>query len=154
MEQPENDIKDRPSCLKRLFHFGSRYIDYRMAIAGATVMSVIVFTVNYSGTGNLPWSLVAAAKQGAYTFFFGGFIMRTCERLAVRIRKPFPALLAATLIPAVMAITFTFMVHSLKGTPRPVASTIPTALLIVPSTLLWGIRKRRQQNGAHTNCAA
>ncbi|MEA3479161.1 MAG: hypothetical protein U9R60_13325 [Bacteroidota bacterium] len=130
--------------LKRIIAFGSKYIDYKMAIAGAIVMAIIVFSVNYFKTSEMAGSLTAAIKQGVYTFFFGGFIMKTCERLSISIRKSFWAILLAIIIPSAIAITLTYIVHSLKGTPLPLESTIPTAILIIPATLWWSLRKRRK----------
>jgi hypothetical protein len=57
----------------------------------------------------------------------------------------FRALLLATLIPSAVAIGLTFGVHSLKGTPRPLASTLPTALFVIPSTAIWGTLKRNRK---------
>ncbi len=130
--------------LKRVIAFGSKYIDYKMAFAGAFVMAIIVFSVNYFKGSELAGAITAAAKQGAYTFLFGGFIMKTCERLAIGIRKPLWAILTAILIPSVIAITLTYIVHSLKGTPLPLESTVPTAILIIPATIWWASRKRTQ----------
>jgi hypothetical protein len=128
----------------RAVRYGSRFIDYKMGVLGALVMGGVVFAVNYAGTHEMKGASTAAMKQGAYTFLFGGIIMRGCENLAIRIHSKRRALLAAVIIPSMVAIGLTFGVHSLKGTPRPVASTIPTAILIIPSTAVWGIRKRRQ----------
>ena len=35
-------------------------------------------------------------------------------------------------------------VHSLKGTPLPLESTIPTAVFVIPSTLIWALMKRKR----------
>jgi peptidoglycan/LPS O-acetylase OafA/YrhL len=115
-----------------------------MGIAGAIVMGIIVFGVNYYGVHEAKGATTAALKQGAYTFLFGGIIMRACENLATGIHKQWVALAAAVIIPSAVAIILTFGVHSLKGTPKPVASTIPTAIFVIPSTAIWGKRKRRQ----------
>jgi len=133
-----------PSVLKRIVVIGSRFIDYKMGMAGAVVMAGIVFGVNYQGLHDLAGATTAGLKQGTYTFLFGGSIMKGCEYLATRIPKPLPALIAAVVIPSVVAICLTFGVHQLKGTPKPVESTIPTAFLIIPSTAIWGYRKRKQ----------
>jgi hypothetical protein len=70
--------------------------------------------------------------------------MRGCENLATRINKQWIALALAILVPSVLAIGLTFGVHSLKGTPRPLESTIPTAILVIPSTAVWSLRKRKK----------
>jgi len=133
-----------PSRFKRIIVFGSRFIDYKMGVLGAVVLAVIVFGINYHETLDLTGATTAALKQGTYTFLFGGFIMRGCQTLATVIRIKAVALAAATIIPSVIAICLTFGVHSLKGTPRPIASTIPTAVMVIPSTFIWGYRKRKQ----------
>lgn len=123
-----------------------KHIDFRIGLIGGVVMGGIVFTVNYTSTADLAGSFTASLKQGAYTFLFGGVVMKLCETLSTSIRKRISAILLATLIPSLMAISLTFAVHSLKGTPKPVASTIPTALLVIPSTFVWAIRKRKTES--------
>ena len=130
--------------VRRIVVFGSRFIDYKMGFMGAGVMGCIVFVINYSGSLNVYGASTAALKQLVYTFLFGGFIMRGCEYLATRIRKRIFALAASVIIPSAVAIGLTYGVHSMKGTPRPLGSTIPTAVLVIPSTAVWGYRKRKQ----------
>jgi hypothetical protein len=65
----------------------------------------------------------------------------------VGINPGFLAIVLAFFIPSFISLALTFGVHSLKGTPRPVESTIPTALLVVPSTLVWGFMKRSKMEG-------
>jgi hypothetical protein len=135
----------------RMIRFGNRFVDYRMAIAGAMVLGVIVFCINYFGSGELKGAVTAALKQGAYTFLFGGVIMRGCENLSTRIHKRWIALASAIIVPSVLAIGLTFGVHSMKGTPKPVESTVPTAILVIPSTAVWSLRKRKKQSLKHLN---
>ena len=111
---------------------------------GAGVLAGIVFGINYYGTQDLTGASTAALKQGSYTFLFGGIIMRGCENLATRISNTTVALIAAMIIPSAVAISLTFGVHNLKGTPKPIESTIPTAILVIPSTAIWGYRKRKR----------
>lgn len=120
--------------------FGARYIDYRMAWLGAAGMGLIVWLVNLSH--GIPAASVAAAKQAAYTFFFAGLVTRTCERLAVMYKDPKAAYTLAILIPSAMAIGFTYILHSLKGTPEPFLSTLPTIILAPPAFLWWSRKKR------------
>ena len=115
-----------------------------MGILGAGVLAGIVFGINYHGTHDLAGASTAALKQGCYTFLFGGIIMRGCENLATMISRQAVALAAATIIPSALAICLTFGVHNLKGTPKPFESTIPTAVFVIPSTAIWGYRKRKQ----------
>lgn len=107
-------------------------------------MATVVFFINYSAVGELTGSFTAAIKQGIYTFFFGGSIMKLCEIIATRISKKNLALTLASLIPSLVSLALTFGLHSLKGTPRPIESTIPTAIFVIPSTAVWGYLKRKK----------
>ncbi len=142
MTRPK-EIKNR-QAVQRVLDFGSSFIDYRMGAIGAVVMGSIVFAINYYGTGNIFGASTAALKQGTYTFMFGGIIMRGAENLATRIRKRSIALIAAVLIPSAVSLTLTYGVHSMKGTPKPLASTIPTAFFVIPATATWGFLKRKK----------
>ncbi len=123
-----------------------------MGMIGSLVMATVVFSINYFGK-RIPleyqdqlllWSVFAALKQGTYTFFFGGVIMKGSERLATLMTKRNLALIAACLVPSAVSLTLTFAVHSLKGTPKPFESTIPTAIFVIPSTAIWGYLRRKK----------
>ncbi len=135
--------------LNKLIDKGRKYIDYRMGIIGSLIMGSIVFYINYHSTEmqfgqpDVAGAVTAALKQATYTFFFGGFIMKLSERIATSVRLLFPAILLGCIVPAFIAVSLTFGLHSLKGTPEPVKSTIPTLILIVPGTLVWGVFQRR-----------
>lgn len=129
--------------MRNLLITKNKYFDYKIGLAGGLFMAIVVFIINYRATGETTGALTAAAKQGVYTFFFGGFIMKLCEFFATRIKLKYIAITIATLIPSIIALLLTFGVHSLKGTPRPVESTIPTAFFVFPSTAIWGILKRK-----------
>ncbi|MEZ5195489.1 MAG: hypothetical protein R2764_03565 [Bacteroidales bacterium] len=121
-----------------------KYFDWKVGLAGGLVMGIIVFFINYSPTSGIFHSFTAAIKQGIYTFFFGGMIMRLCEIIAIKIKPFYPAVFFAMLIPSAVSLALTFGVHSLKGTPKPFESTIPTAVFVIPSTLIWGYFKRKR----------
>jgi hypothetical protein len=135
---------NNPKWIRRVIERGGKYIDFKMGFIGAAVMAVIVFAINYFTTYDLFGASTAAMKQGCYTAVFGGIIMRLSEYLATRIKNQFAAMAAAILIPSAIAISLTFGVHSMKGTPKPVGSTIPTALFVIPSTAIWGYLRRKQ----------
>jgi len=138
--------------IKKTLKAGSKYVDYKMGIAGSVVMAVVIFSINYFGK-RIPleyqdnlffWSTVAALKQATYTFFFGGIIMKGAERFATEISRRGPALVLACIVPSLVSITLTFTMHSMKGTPRPLESTIPTMIFVFPSTFIWGLMSRRK----------
>lgn len=132
-----------PSLFRRISDFGGRFIDYKMGLLGAGIMSGLVFGVNYHETQELTGSSTAALKQAAYTFTVGGSIIKSCEYLATRIRDKSLAISSAIILPSALTLTLTYGVHSLKGTPEPEKSTIPT-VVIIPATAYWATRKRRQ----------
>ena len=64
------------------------------------------------------------------------------------------AILLSIVIPSVVSLALTYGVHSLRGTPMPLESTVPTAIFVIPSTLVWGYisrkRARKQEPGEQT----
>jgi len=87
----------------------------------------------------------ARAPEAAQKFGWKhGVIMKGAERLATEISRRGLALVLACLIPSFVSITLTFMMHSFKGTPRPLESTIPTMIFVFPSTAVWGYINRRK----------
>ena len=120
----------------------NKYFDPKMGLAGALVMGTIVFFINWDhGIGP---GLTAASKQAVYTFLAGGTMMRITENMASFFKRDFMALVMAVATPTLVAVTLTYLVHSIKGTPEPVNSTVPT-LLLAPWGFLWWARKKRKQ---------
>jgi hypothetical protein len=119
-------------------------VDYRMGALGALFLGAIVWWIN-ADHGPLG-ATTAALKQGAYTFLFGGFVVKTCTSLSVGIRERRLALSAGLLVPTTLAVGFTYLVHSLRGTPEPFASTVPTLVLAPPSFMAIGYRARRRES--------
>ncbi len=114
---------------RRLKQFLDKHIDYRGAVAGATVLGALVFYVN-SDHG---WAgaTTAALKQAIYTFFAGGYMMRLNERLSLAVNPAPLGVLAGVLGAGGLAVLLTYGVHSLKGTPEPLNSTLPTMALVI-----------------------
>lgn len=121
----------------------SKFFDFKVGLAGGLVMGLIVFFINYCEAGEVVGSLTAALKQGAYTFLFGGSIMKLCETIAIKLNPKWLAIPLAMLIPSTVSLLLTYGLHSLKGTPLPFESTIPTAIFVIPSTIVWGYLKRK-----------
>ncbi len=120
----------------------NRYFDYKIGIAGAMVMGIVVFCINYFITYITFDSMTASIKQAFYTFFLGGFFMKGTEYIALYFKKYRLAIFLAVVIPSSISLLLTYGMHLFKGTPAPLASTIPT-LAIVPATLIWSIKKRK-----------
>lgn len=120
----------------------NKYFDPVMGLVGAGVMGTIVFFINWDhGIG---WGLFAAGKQATYTFLAGGTMMRITENIASYFKNDALSVFLAVLTPYFIAITLTYLLHSLKGTPEPLNSTIPTMLLAPWGFLWWALRKRKQ----------
>ena len=131
---------------KNLIKFLHNAIDIKMGLAGAVVMGAIIFFINYYKSGLPVGSTTAALKQAAFTFLFGGIFMKGCENLSIHIKKETLAIIAAVIIPSTISILMVYGLHNLKGTPEPFYSTLPTIFLIIPSTFIYAIIKRKQSH--------
>jgi hypothetical protein len=116
-------------------------VDVSTAWKAALFLGLVVYAINFSH-GALA-ALPAALKQATYTFFVSGLIVRLCERLATDRALGKLALPLATVVPSAVAIGLTYLMHSLKGTPEPFYSTVPTILMVFPAFAVWGWRSQR-----------
>ena len=105
-------------------------------------MAAIVYFINadHDPSG----AIIAATKQFLYTFFIGGFFTKMVENLAITWTDKVLSIFAAVVIPALLTITLTFIMHHLKGTPEPLNSTIPTTFLAPLSFSVWAFLKRKE----------
>lgn len=115
-----------------------KYVDVSTAWKAALLLGVVVYAINFSH-GALA-ALPAALKQAAYTLLASGFIVRLCENLINRVRPLYLAWPLAILIPTAVAVVLTYLVHSLRGTPEPLYSTLPTLLVTPPAFAGWAWR--------------
>jgi hypothetical protein len=121
--------------------FFLRHVDVNTAWKAALFLGLIVYAINFSHGAMA--ALPAALKQAMYTFFVAGFILRLCEKLSVDSSLGMMALPLAVLIPSSIAIGLTYLMHSLKGTPEPFYSTVPTILMSFPSFGIWAWRSQK-----------
>lgn len=129
-----------------MLSFFTRYINFYAATFGASFLASVVFYINHDyGAGP---AAIAAAKQFVYTFFFGGLFARLCEVLSLKIDQGVFAIVNATLVCTFLAGVATFVVHSLKGTPEPWLSTLPTLITSPPAfiALGWWTQRNFQQS--------
>lgn len=129
-----------PQTQNRFMKFINRFINIKMGFAGAIVMGLIVWFINM-GYGWWP-ATTAALKQAAYTFLFGGILIKILDTITLKIKNRYLAVAIATLVVSVVTICLVYGVHSLKGTPRPFESTLPTIIMAPPGFLALAIRKR------------
>ena len=118
------------------------WFDPRAGALGALLMASLVALINASH-GPLA-AATSAGKQAVYTFFFGGLILRFCERLAKRPGSRARVLALAVAIPSIITICLIYLVHSLRGTPEPLFSTAGVAAIGVPSFILWSRKTRAE----------
>lgn len=129
-----------PKAKSPVISFLNRFINIKMGFAGAVIMGGIVWFINM-GFGWWP-ATTAALKQAAYTFLFGGILIKILDTIASRISNRYMAIAVATLTVSVITILLVYGVHSMKGTPRPLESTLPTVIMAPPGFLALAIRKR------------
>jgi hypothetical protein len=113
--------------LEKIIVFIGRYIDYPMAFAGALIMGIIVGLINRR-YGIWP-ATTAALKQAVYTFFFGGMLTRLLYAILLKIPGKFTSVILSALIVTTITVALVYLVHSMKGTPMPFESTLPTAIM-------------------------
>ena len=123
------------------FTRAQQLLDVRSGVIGGSFLAAVVWGINASH-GALP-ATTAALKQFVYTFFMGALIMRFCTRIALRSGPPSLRLALATLLPSLVTVSATYAVHSLRGTPEPLLSTLPAAILSPPSFAIWAWRVQR-----------
>ena len=127
----------------KILKFTGRFIDFPSAIAGGLIMGVIVFFINIRYGA---WAATTAAlKQAAYTFLFGGVIIRLLYGMVQYIPGKVMGLVIPVVVSSVVTISLVYLVHSMKGTPLPVQSTLPTVFLAPPGFFFLALRKKRQK---------
>jgi len=119
-----------------------KYVDVSTAWKAALFLGLVVYAINFSH-GALA-ALPAALKQAIYTFLASGFIVRLCENLIKQVRPMVVAWPLAILLPSAVAVGLTFLMHSLKGTPEPFYSTLPTILITPPAFAVWAWRSLKK----------
>jgi hypothetical protein len=137
----KNQDTPQPGYLKKSIRFCSRFIDYQSAFAGAMIMGVIVGYINRK-FGVWPAS-IAAIKQAAYTFIFGGMLTRLLYFIQGMIRGKYISIFLSAIIVTVITVTLVYLVHSVRGTPMPLESTIPTAVLAPFGFSFLAYRKKK-----------
>ncbi|NLR90930.1 hypothetical protein [Flammeovirga agarivorans] len=125
--------------LSQIKHYIKTYISIRYGLAGALFLGIMVFGINYYDSGDVTASTTAALKQSAYTFIFGGYVSALCENYTSKGK-----FLIGVLLPSSIAIIATYTVHSLKGTPNPELSTIPTIIFAPLGFLFIAYNKKRE----------
>ncbi len=106
-------------------------------------MGTIVFFVNLE----FGWQAAtpAAVKQAAYTFLFGGIVIKLCETLALKPQNKWKGIFLGAIVASIITISAVFLVHNLKGTPKPFESTLPVIILGPPGFIFLAARSRKEK---------
>ena len=110
------------------------WFDLPMACLGAVVSGAFVAWINFD-YGLVP-AATATLKQCLYAFVATGLILQFSRWLALR---PVPRPMAAAVaigVPLTVTASLLYAVHSMKGTPEPLLSTIPGSLLSLMGLVL------------------
>jgi hypothetical protein len=142
MEQ--NNTVEKAGILRVGLATIGKFINYKMGALGATIMGGIVWHIN-ADHGFWP-ATYAAMKQFTYTLFLGGTLIRLLETIVMKIKKPVLALLVAVTFTSLLTISLVFIVHNLRGTPKPFESTIPTILTAPFGFFILAYRKRKLED--------
>jgi hypothetical protein len=134
-------INNSPGLLLKGLKFFSKFIDFTSAIAGALIMGFIVGYIKRK-FGAWP-ATTAALKQGAYTFLFGGMLTKLLYVIAGKIPGKFASSIISSLIVSLITVALVYAVHSMKGTPMPLESTVPTAILAPFGFTFLAYRQKR-----------
>jgi len=114
--------------------------DIKLALLGALAMGCIIFYINIDAG----WAMasVAALKQFSYSLFLGAIIIKILEIIVCAIKHTVISILISVSITAILTICLVYFVHSLRGTPKPFESTLPT-ICLAPFGLFFVAAKKR-----------
>ncbi len=124
----------------------SRWIDWKTAWMGALGFAAAVFYMNLEHGGGP--AAVAAAKQASYTFLAAGLMARLTENLATAHSSRWASFALAMGVSSALAIGLTLLLHSARGTPEPLLSTVPTMLAAPPGFAFIAWRRQRTMAGS------
>jgi uncharacterized membrane protein YjjP (DUF1212 family) len=129
----------------RILNNISKYFNYKTALFGAGFMGLLVFGINYYGSEDLSGSSIAAIKQAAYSGLSGGVLIKISKNFAIKYKNKALSLSSAIILPVLITTSLTYGIHKyIKESPKPIASTIPTTLIISTFASLYApyIRKK------------
>lgn len=128
-EITQKEIESKKS--KKILNLISRYFNYKTAIGGAGIMGIIVFGINYFGSDDVYGAFTASYKQAVYSGLSGGFLIKMSKYFALKYENKALSLTSAIILPIVTTTLLTYGIHKYyKESPKPIASTIPTTLIV------------------------
>ena len=136
--------------------FLAQHFDWRSGVKAGALFALIVFLINVFATDPINWtgSATAAIKQFVYTFLIGSWLFGLAQWVSGHFRSPVLGICVSTVLVGSFASALILGMHSLRGTPEPLLSSLPAiivGLVIVPALLMrkQGLMKNRgSANGA------
>ena len=128
--------------IQKLKNYFIKVIDIKLALIGAIFMGAIVYYINADHGPLL--ATIAALKQAFYTFFIGGLILKILETIVLGIPNKTLAYICAVVTATLITVGLVYFVHSLKGTPKPFESTIPT-IILAPGGFMYAAKLKRNK---------
>lgn len=127
----------------------TKYINLKTGFVGGVFLGSVVYWIN----ADFGWQAAgtAALKQGLYTWFFGGAIVKLCETMSIKGQHKWRSILLGAATASLTAICAVLIVHHFKGTPRPFYSSLPVMLLSPLSFTVIGYLKRRKSERLSSN---
>ena len=147
MRRLQKNQSKKPNLLRRVYGCSSNYVNYKIGSFAGLIGGGIVYYINHEH-GFLP-AAGGFGKQFLYNVFIAGFNIKTCEKLAKKIKSKPASLVASTVIPTAQAFAITYGIHKLGGTPEAFDSTIWQVYVNAPVFFGLGLMyKRRQDNSS------
>jgi uncharacterized membrane protein YfcA len=134
-------MKKSASLFKNFYYWSKKYINYKMGLIGAVITGSIAFASNYSH-GFSP-AAYAFGKQAVFVLFFGGYNIKTCEKMSEKFKSKFLSLTAATLVPALQAAIAFYILHKIGGTPEPTITALAASAANLPPFFVFGYNYRK-----------
>ena len=123
--------------------YAKRFINFKFGLIGACLMGGIVFFINLDHGWTA--STIAGLKQWIYTFLFGGAIIRLLEYTIDKTKNIQCNILISVFLISALTSALIYAVHSLKGTPEPFLSTVPTLLMAPPGFFVLALKFKKEQ---------
>lgn len=118
--------------------------DIKAALLGSFIMGAVVAWIN-AGHGS-DAAISSGIRQAIYTFFVAGLSAQLCRNLTNSSIDKVAAIVKAVLIPTILTVTLVYIMHSTRGTPEPLYSSIPVAILSLVSFSIIALHTLREKD--------
>lgn len=103
-----------------------RIFNWKISLLSIASFGIITFIINLNGSILL--TIFAAFKEMVFRFFWGGFTGRLVQRISDN-NKPVKAYVLGSIIPTLIALVITFVIHYFTLTPHPLKTVAINTVL-------------------------